>query len=270
VPESDIKTFVAKVLAYHTEHGRHSLPWRLTSDPYAILVSELMLQQTQVDRVVPKFRAFMERFPTAASLAEAPQKDVLIMWQGLGYNRRARYVHQAAQMLTERGQTLSDMKHELTTLPGIGPYTAGAVRAFAFNAQEVFLETNIRTVFIHHFFADAAKVPDDALIPLVAQCLPHVREPRVWYAALMDYGSHLKKTIGNVSRRSASYTKQKPFARSPRAVRGAVLKLLAKQPMSDVRLKRAISHYPPEQRAGVLEALCAERLIHKTGTMYHL
>ena len=120
---------------------RRPLPWRSTRDPYALLVSEVMLQQTQAARVVPYYEAFLERFPTPAALAAAPTADVLAAWSGLGYNRRALALQAAARVVTERG-----WPDDLSELPGVGPYTAAAVGSFAWDRQEAAVDTNVRRV----------------------------------------------------------------------------------------------------------------------------
>ena len=158
---SDVVRFQNFIHNWYVKHGRHELPWRQTSDPYQVLVSEMMLQQTQVERVVPKYLAFIERFPNAQSLAAAPLSDVLILWQGLGYNRRAKFLHQAAQAVMEKyagkfPETLS----ELQMLPGIGVYTAGAIRNFAYALATPLVETNVRTVYLYHFFPTHSAFPD--------------------------------------------------------------------------------------------------------------
>jgi A/G-specific adenine glycosylase len=128
------------LLAWYAGHGR-DLPWRRTRDPYAILVSEVMLQQTQVDRVIPRYLAWLERWPTVESLAAAPAADVIVAWQGLGYNRRAVNLHRAAARVTESGWPA-----DLTELPGVGPYTAAAVDNFAFGRDVLPVDTNVRRV----------------------------------------------------------------------------------------------------------------------------
>jgi len=185
-----------------------------------------MLQQTQVDRVVPKFEVFLKRFPTVRSLAHAPQRDILRAWQGLGYNRRALLLHRAAREIVLRyhGRVPREQA-ELMTLPGIGGYTAAAIRAFAFDLPGVCIETNIRAVFIHHFFPRTVRVPDAKLLPLIERALDR-KEPRAWYSALMDYGSTLKRTVENPARRSAHHTKQEPFRGSRRQARGRILRFL--------------------------------------------
>lgn len=183
-----------------------------------------MLQQTQVDRVIPFFNNFLEKFPTAKALAKAPLRDVLRTWQGLGYNRRAKMLHEAAKsaMIYHSGRVPRSFE-DLRTLPGVGDYTAKAVRVFAFNKPEVLIETNIRAVFIHHFFPKKKKVTDHELLPYIVASLDR-KHPRRWYAALMDYGSYLKQTIPNPSRQSAHHTKQKKFKGSDREIRGAIVK----------------------------------------------
>jgi A/G-specific adenine glycosylase len=128
------------LLAWYREN-RRALPWRETRDPYAILVSEVMAQQTQVDRVVPRWEAWLERWPTVESLAAAPLADVILAWQGLGYNRRAISLHRAAQVVAERG-----WPDDLTQLPGVGPYTAAAVGNFAFGRDVLPVDTNVRRI----------------------------------------------------------------------------------------------------------------------------
>lgn len=172
-----------------------------------------MLQQTQVDRVIPKYEAFIQQFPTAEKLARAQLSDVLKLWQGLGYNRRAKYLREAAQLW---GTTA------LEDLPGVGPYTANAIRVFAYNEPRTLIETNVRAVYLHHLFPKQRSVPDARIVPFIR--VPRGVEPREWYAALMDYGSHLKKTVPNPSRRSRHHLRQKPFKGSDREIRGAILR----------------------------------------------
>ncbi len=239
--ERDI--FRSVVLRYWKRSGRTHLPWRHTRDPYAILVSEMMLQQTQVDRVIPYYEKFLKRFPTARSLADASLSEVLALWSGLGYNRRAKFLHQAgtsiaAAMLFSDGREKIAYE-DLKKLPGVGEYTAKAVRVFAWNEPEVLIETNIRAVFIHHFFPKGRKVPDARLLPLIETSLQHLPRgigPREWYAALMDYGTYLKAMHPNPSRRSTHHTKQSEFEGSLRQVRGAILRARTRrEPLAPLR-----------------------------------
>jgi A/G-specific adenine glycosylase len=222
------RSFQHKIWDYYREHGR-AMPWRETKNPYHILVSELMLQQTQVPRVLEKYREFIVRFPDAAALAKAPLRSVLRVWQGLGYNRRALALQQIARIVVERfkGKVPSSLD-DLVELPGIGKATASAILAFAFNQPIAFIETNIRTVFIHFFFSDRDAVSDEEILPLVVQTLD-ADNPREWYYALMDYGTFLKKTAANAGRKSRHYHKQSPFDGSNRQVRGRIVRYLTKE-----------------------------------------
>ena len=187
-----IRTFRNTIYDHYHRHGR-DLPWRRTRNPYRVLVSEIMLQQTQVDRVIEKYGLFLSSFPDFQTLAAASVKDVLRLWQGLGYNRRALGLKALAERVVtqHRGRLPSD-PDKLIALPGIGKYTAGAVGAFAFNKPVVFMDTNIRRVFIHTFFKDQDLIEDAHILPLVEQTLD-ASDPRSWYNALMDYGAMLAK-----------------------------------------------------------------------------
>ncbi len=193
------------------------------------------MQQTQVDRVIPKFEAFMERFPGVQDLAAASLAEVLTQWQGLGYNRRAKYLRLCALAVVEQyGGQFPQEERLLLKLPGIGPYTASALQAFAFNQPTLMIETNIRAVYIHHFFSDQTQVSDQALKPVIKQSL-YTQDPRLWYSALMDYGSTLKKLLPNPSRKSKHHTKQSQFQGSSRQVRGEIIRVLSTQPALSVQ-----------------------------------
>ncbi len=259
-------------MEYYGQHGRE-LPWRPpelslrpdnTLDAYAILVSEIMLQQTQVSRVVPRYRAFLARFPDIRSLAGAPLADVLTLWSGLGYNRRARYLWLAAQALADELQPWTHEK--LVACPGIGPHTAAAILVYSYDAPLLFLETNIKTVLIHQLFSDKEGISDQELLAALESVVPwHNRQaagsapsPRVFYWGMMDYGAHIKATVGNLSRRSKGYVKQSRFAGSRRAVRGQVLRLLTAGPLSRKEVRQVVTD---ERLDEVVEALQKERLI---------
>lgn len=225
--EAAIKKFRAQVLAHFKKHGR-SLPWRDNTDPYWVLISEIMLQQTQVPRGLVKFPEFIAKFPTFEALARATTPEVLAAWQGLGYNRRALYLKRTAEIIAEHhNRELPRDIEVLKRLPGIGPNTAASILAFAHNIPHVFIETNIRTVFLHHFFPGEENISDAQLLPFIDQALDR-KNTRRWHWALMDYGTYLKKTFGNASRRSRHYTKQTKFEGSLRQLRGHVLRLLLK------------------------------------------
>lgn len=302
--------FIQTVWAYYREHGRHDLPWRLPEpdgsfDPYKILVSEVMLQQTQVPRVIPKYEAFLRRFPTLRSLADVPLGDVLVAWQGLGYNRRAKYLWQSARVVMGdyHGIFPKDIDG-LSKLPGIGRNTAGAILVYACNEPVVFIETNIRTVFIHHFFKDHRDVSDKEILEVLRDVLlalgkssagspsgevgfiptgayekPEPEGPqalawgsawvsyREWYWALMDYGAYVKQSIGNVSRNSKAYAKQSRFAGSERQLRGRVLRLLAQKPLDEAEL---LAELNDPRAAKVISQLEQEGMIVRDVGQYRL
>ena len=224
----EVRKFRNMIYRYYRKH-RRNLPWRLTSDPYHILVSEIMLQQTQVQRVMGKYEQFTRIFPDFPSLAGAPLRLILKEWQGLGYNRRALALKRIAQkVMKEFRGNLPASVETLITFPGIGRATASSIAAFAFHEPTVFIETNIRRVFIHSFFHDKDNIKDTEILPLVKKTLD-TSNPREWYYALMDYGVMLKKEYENPNRRSAHYQKQSPFQGSNRQVRGMILKVLTRE-----------------------------------------
>ncbi len=247
---------------YYRENGRHDLPWRKTTDPYKILVSEMMLQQTQVDRVIPKYKAFLKEFPSARALARAPLSDVLSAWSGLGYNRRALYLQRAAQaLIRDHGGRFPQDAETLERLPGIGPYTARAIVTFAYNGQCVFIETNIRRVFIHAFFPDADKVSDDKLFPLIESSLPKNTKYREWYWALMDYGSHIKSVVKNPNRRSAHYSKQSKFEGSVRQLRGEFIRQCGKGKITKIALLAPYKKSDKERAEKALASLIKDGIL---------
>jgi len=221
-----IRKFQNIILQHYERHAR-VFPWRRTCDPYQIFVSEIMLQQTTVDRVIEKYEQFITLFPNIFSLARAPLEKVLKAWLGMGYNRRAIALKKSAEIVVKKFQgKLPETEKELLTLPGVGKYTAAAIAVFAFNCPVILLETNVRTVFIHFFFEDKNEVKDSEIIPLIQTTLD-TTNPRQWYNALMDYGVMLKKTRPNPGRKSAHYIRQSRFEGSDRQIRGAILRALA-------------------------------------------
>ena len=220
-------SFITFIWNYYHANGRQ-FAWRATEDPYAIFISEIMLQQTQTYRVAPKYELWLAEFPNFQSLADAPLRDVLSVWQGLGYNRRGMYAQKVAQRVVAEYQGMLPADPIiLETFPGIGKNTAGSICAFAFNMPVVFIETNIRAVYIHSFFKDSQSVHDKELLPLIAQTVDQ-HNAREWYYALMDYGVFLKQQGKNPSRKSVHHTKQSKFQGSDRQIRGAVIKLLTR------------------------------------------
>jgi A/G-specific adenine glycosylase len=266
-----VHQFQEKVWDYYA-HNRRQLTWRQPDagnhfDPYKIMVSEIMLQQTQVNRVIPKYLSFITRFADVSSLAQAKFADVLQQWNGLGYNRRAKYLLDAAQMIQRNyhGVVPSDAE-ELVNLPGIGKNTAAAICVYAYNQPHVFIETNIRTVFIHEFYNDREGVHDKELIPLIQESL-HKENPREWYWALMDYGTFVKSNYGNASRHSMHYTKQTAFEGSTRQLRAKTLRILLNGPCSQNDIKKKI---PDSRLNTVLTELMRENLITFKNNRYQL
>jgi A/G-specific adenine glycosylase len=267
----EVQNFQKTVWDFYAKN-RRDLPWRVFEggrgakpraqkgkrkvSPYEILVSEFMLQQTQVDRVVPKFLAFLERFPTMHDLAISSQKDLLLMWSGLGYNRRAIYLQRSVQAIVGdyKGRIPKDPTI-LKTLPGIGDYMAHILPVFIYNQPEVLIETNIRTVFLHHFFEGKDAVSDAEIFEKIKETLP-IEEAHDWYYALMDYGSYLKKEKKIKNTQSVHYTKQKPFKGSLRYVRGTLLKKL----VIDKVLKADVYNLFPTYSAKDVEKVCENLL----------
>lgn len=253
-----LKKFQRTIWAHYDKH-RRSFPWREHITPYRVVVSEIMLQQTQAPRAIPRFESFITRFPDWQCLAKAPTAEVLSEWQGLGYNRRALYLKKIAEAVTENSHTKAPTPElprtvgELMSLPGIGPNTAGSILAFAWNIPHPFIETNIRTVFIHFFFRKTktaqekipVKINDKDILILVEKTLPMnsttrssypdhpARSVRDWYYALMDYGTMLKRDLRaqklvDPSRHSKHYKKQSAFRGSNRELRAALLRSILK------------------------------------------
>ena len=264
------EAFRQRVYAHFHIHGR-DFPWRMTRNPYEILVSEIMLQQTQAGpRTIGKYEAFLERFPTVDDLAAASLAEVLAVWQGLGYNRRAKALQESARAIVEQHDGMVPRTSaELEALPGVGPYTAAAVLAFAFNTPSIVLETNVRTAFIHDFFKEEGVVHDRDIIPLIEATLDR-DNPRVWYQALMDYGASLKKEKGNASRRSKHYVKQTPFKGSSREVRGAIIRLLVQETKLSAHALATRSNHDIADITTQLTRLVAEGLVRKQGRSFVL
>lgn len=262
--EEEADRFRKAVLGWYARNAR-PMPWRETTDPWAILVSEIMLQQTQTSRVEPRYKAWMERFPDAAALAAAPVDEILRLWSGLGYNRRALALATlAAQIVRQSDGRLPEDEAALRELPGVGRYTAAAVAAFAFGQPSVVVETNIRAVFIHHFYHEADRVPEKDIEALVAASVDK-DDPRNWYYALMDYGVYIKKRFGNPSRRASVHATQTPFATSTRRLRGQILRSLAKEGPREVGSLEVTLPFSRERVHAALGDLVAEGFVEYRG-----
>lgn len=221
----EIERFQTAILDFFYSEGR-TFPWRETRNPYSIMVSEFMLQQTQTNRVLSKYLEWLEIFPTLESLASSSLADVLSQWVGLGYNRRARFLHESAKRIVNEFAGIVPKDPEiLDSLPGIGSYTARAISTFAYGVPHPFIETNIRAVYIFFFFPDTSIVDDKEILKCIEQTL-YVDDPRIWYYALMDYGATLKKKIKNPNRKSKHYLKQSKFDGSLRQARGSIIRHL--------------------------------------------
>jgi A/G-specific adenine glycosylase len=268
--DARVKKLLKELKTFYRKEGRNHLPWRTTRDPYKVLVSEVMLQQTQVERVIPFYKKFIKKFPTVRALTTSRLPQVLLLWQGLGYNRRAKFLHEAAKtILRSHGGSVPRTAGELETLPGVGPYTARAVAAFAFNAPEVFIETNIRTVFMHACAPGRRKISDKELAPLVQKALADSRmQPRDFYAALMDYGSYLKASGVRLNPRSTHYVKQSAFEGSARQLRGALLRSVLQRPATAAELTKNLSRNRGEVERE-LRRLQKDGLLRRGGYRYH-
>jgi A/G-specific adenine glycosylase len=265
----EVNHFQETIYRYFFKNGR-SLPWRETHDPYRILVSEIMLQQTQVERVAGKYEQFIAQFPDFTSLAQAPLREILAAWQGLGYNRRALNLRRLAQRVAAEYQgQLPDSSETLRTFPGIGEATAGALVAFAYQQPAVFIETNIRRTFIHFFFADRQAVKDKEILPLIGQTLDRT-QVRTWYYALMDYGAMLKKVGENPNHRSAHHSRQAPFRDSDRQIRGLILRTLLERPvLATAELVEAVGK-SPERLLIIINQLVHEGFLDRQGNRLSL
>jgi len=264
--QQKIKTFQTNIYNHYKKHGR-SFVWRNTTNPYHIFVSEVMLQQTQTKRVEKKYEPFIARFPNFKTLRKAALYDVLEYWQGLGYNRRAKFLHQSAKIITEKydGTVPNDTKI-LETLPGIGSATAASICAFAFNAPTVFVETNIRVVFIHEFLKDKTKISDVTLLDLARQTLDK-KNARIWYYAITDYGAMLKSQGINPINKSKSYTKQSKFVGSDRQIRGEIIRLVIKDKSTSQteickKVKKTL-HTKPDKIKKIISDLVDEKLVSR-------
>lgn len=241
------------------------MPWRDEPTFYYVLVSEIMLQQTQVPRVLIKFTELIATFPTIEALASAKLADVLRAWSGLGYNRRAKFLHEAAKYVVVNGQP--NTRSDLTKLPGVGTNTAAALMNYVYEVPTPYIETNIRTVFLHHFFTESTDVTDAEILERVNQTIDS-EHPRQWFWAIMDYGTLLKGQRAGRLQQSKHYKRQTPLKGSVREVRGQIIKELTQQPFSDRELRNILSADDRFEKA--LTGLVADGLVRVDKTMYYL
>jgi A/G-specific adenine glycosylase len=225
--QDDVAAFQNKIMAWWKENAR-DLPWRIEPSPYNVLVSEVMLQQTQVSRVIPKYNEFLKAFPTVESLANAETKRLLQVWSGLGYNRRALWLKEAARQIVERGE-FPQSAEKLRELKGIGPYTSRSILIFAFNSDLAAVDTNIRRVLIASGFADEKS--NERNLQDVANRLLLRGRSRDWHNALMDYGS----AVMTSSATGISPTSKQPcFNGSSRQIRGDVIRILTQSEQTGI------------------------------------
>ncbi len=265
----DLELFKKTIYDYYKDNRRDFI-WRRNPTPYQVVVSEIMLQQTQTERVIAKYTQFITELPSFEALAQATTRQVLVLWQGLGYNRRGLALHEIAkQVVTQYGGVLPSDPELLEKFKGIGPATAGSISAFAFNKPTSFIETNIRAVFIHTFFKDKEAVHDKELLPLVEATVDK-NNAREWYYALTDYGVMLKKKCKNPARKSAHHQVQSRFEGSDRQIRGLILKLLAEH--FSLTEEEIIAYIPRDRQkiAKIIERLLQEAVIKEHEAYFYL
>jgi len=265
----EIEVFRDTVYSHYETAGR-KFPWRGKASPWGIMVSEFMLQQTQVERVIPFWKNWMNKWPDIKDVAKASMEDVLREWNGLGYNRRGYFLKRSAEMIVRHYDgRVPGVPQNLLPLPGIGPYIAGAIACFAYNYPSVFIETNIRSALIHDFFPDRYDVKDSEIRPILEQALDR-KNPRKWYYALMDYGAALKKQTENPGRRSAHYVKQSPFEGSLRQARGKILKTLVSTGPSNLEEIGMLTKIDTDELYRVLIILKKESMVSESEGIYRI
>ena len=263
-----------KIIYHFYKKNKRNFIWREQITPYKIIVSEIMLQQTQTTRVISKFENWLKLFPDFKTLAAASNHEVLSAWQGLGYNRRGLALAKIAQLVVNnhKGQLPNDPE-VLKTFPAIGANTAGSVCAFAFNKPITFIETNIRTVFTHSFFPGQSEITDKQLLPIINQTVDK-NNAREWYYALMDYGVHLKKKLPRINSASKHYTRQSKFKGSKRQIRGLIIKILTQLKHVEIqKLIEMINFQIPANTHNhhqIIEDLMSENTVHKNNGLLSL
>ena len=268
--------FQRTILDWYKDNKRN-LPWRNTKNPYRIMVSEIMLQQTQVSRVLPKYKEFLQAFPDIKTLAECKDSDLLAIWSGLGYWRRARFLKEACKAIIKdhNGKFPKDTK-TLLTLPGIGPYTAGAISCFAFGNTEAFIDTNIRRVYLHFFFKDKTDIHDADILKIAEKAIPK-DDPANWHWALFDYGALVLKDK-KINKKSRHYAKQSKFEGSFRSYRAKLMRNLLTQPDKSMPktagldyLEELLRQDEQDYSAGeILQSLINDNLVKQANTRIFL
>jgi A/G-specific adenine glycosylase len=264
ISSEHIMRFQKKVFLFYKKNKR-DLPWRKTTDPYKILLSELMLQQTQVKRVVVYYEKWIARWPTIHTFASAALPEVLQMWMGLGYNTRAISLHKTAKKIVALfdGDVLRAMQ-QYKELPGIGKYTSHAVRIFSTNADLVTVDTNIRRIFISEFDLPE-NISEHELWLLAEKCRP-VGKSREWHNALMDYGA-LYLTAHKTGIRPT--TQQTQFEGSNRQIRAQILRHVLEKPMTGKELTQTLKI--DQGRLGpILEKMINQHILMKKNNTYLL
>ncbi len=268
--EAAVEPFRRLVWEFYEQRGRKELPWRRTTDPYGILVSEVMLQQTQVSRALERFTAFLAEFPDVHVLADATLQEVLRAWRGLGYNRRAAALHRAARrVVEEHGGVVPRETEALLALPGVGPATAAAVASFAYGIPTPYLETNVRALVIHVFFPEHDEVHDRDVRRVVGLVLDRER-PREWHYALMDLGVLVKRIHPNPGRRSAHHRPQARFEGSLRQARGRVIATLVEEGPAPYEHLEETAGIEPGRLRRALDVLVGEGLIEERDGAYRI
>lgn len=271
-----IQLFRNTILGWYAKNKR-DLPWRNTSDPYKILVSEIMLQQTQIARVILKYYEFLREFPDVQTLAKAKDRKLLKVWAGLGYWRRAKFLKEIARQITkEYNGKFPENPVILDAFPGIGEYTARALACFAFGHPDVFLDTNIRRVYLHFFFQGRKDVQDWEILEVAQKALPK-KNPREWHYALFDYGALVLKDK-TINRRSRAYHKQGKFEGSFRSFRTKAMRFLLDRPRQKVQdsilrtflEKELTKEDAPFSADAIISALLKDSLIKKSGKSYFI
>jgi A/G-specific adenine glycosylase len=264
ITQEQIQCFQKKVSSFY-KRNRRQLPWRNTTDPYNILLSELMLQQTQVNRVILYYAKWITKWPTIDALASASLTEILDAWMGLGYNTRAVNLHKTARKIVTKfnSDVLEGMKH-YKDLPGVGKYTSQAVQIFSANADIITVDTNIRRIFINEFNL-SEKVTDKALWELAGRCLPRGKS-RDWHNALMDYGA-LFLTAKKTGIKPK--TKQSRFEGSDRQIRARILRCLLKEKMSLSELEKTLEIEQMRLRQ-ILDKMSTEKIVMEKNNSYQL